>query len=80
VARLSPSGKASGGKRDELDAPWCRQLGARLQARLAHDGLIPVSHRAVQCTYFEKSAARNWLVPLHQDLSIAVRRRVEAPG
>ena len=27
---------------------------------------------AVQCTYFEKSAARNWLVPLHQDLSIPV--------
>ena len=43
-------------------------------------GLIPAGHVAVQCTYFEKSASRNWLVPIHQDLSIPVARRVDAPG
>jgi ectoine hydroxylase-related dioxygenase (phytanoyl-CoA dioxygenase family) len=32
---------------------------------------------AVQCTYFEKSSGRNWLVPLHQDISIPVARRVD---
>jgi hypothetical protein len=35
---------------------------------------------AVQCTYFEKSASRNWLVPIHQDLSIPVARRVDEPS
>ena len=35
---------------------------------------------AVQCTYFEKSADRNWLVPIHQDLAIPVARRVEHPA
>ncbi|MEJ7807115.1 MAG: phytanoyl-CoA dioxygenase family protein, partial [Telluria sp.] len=32
---------------------------------------------AVQCTWFEKSAARNWLVPMHQDLSIPVAASVD---
>lgn len=35
---------------------------------------------AVQCTYFEKSTARNWLVPMHQDLTIPVREKTQAPG
>jgi ectoine hydroxylase-related dioxygenase (phytanoyl-CoA dioxygenase family) len=30
----------------------------------------------VQCTYFEKSASRNWLVPVHQDLGIPVAAHV----
>jgi ectoine hydroxylase-related dioxygenase (phytanoyl-CoA dioxygenase family) len=33
---------------------------------------------AVQCTLFDKSPDRNWLVALHQDLSIPVRERVES--
>ena len=37
--------------------------------------LIPV--RAI---YFDKSAEGNWLVPWHQDLTIAVRERAESPG
>jgi ectoine hydroxylase-related dioxygenase (phytanoyl-CoA dioxygenase family) len=35
--------------------------------------------RAVQCTLFAKSEAKNWLVALHQDLSIPVAERVESP-
>jgi ectoine hydroxylase-related dioxygenase (phytanoyl-CoA dioxygenase family) len=31
----------------------------------------------VQCTLFEKSADRNWLVPYHQDLMIPVKQRVD---
>lgn len=34
-------------------------------------------HAAVQCTYFEKSVDRNWLVPWHRDESIAVAARVD---
>jgi ectoine hydroxylase-related dioxygenase (phytanoyl-CoA dioxygenase family) len=33
----------------------------------------------VQCTLFEKSPQQNWLVPLHQDLSIAVAEQIEHP-
>jgi ectoine hydroxylase-related dioxygenase (phytanoyl-CoA dioxygenase family) len=34
---------------------------------------------AVQCTLFDKSPEKNWLVTPHQDLSIPVRDRVDDP-
>ena len=68
-----------GGSRCLLPLAWCASLARRLQAHPAIRPLMPASHVAVQCTYFEKSAARNWLVGLHQDLSIPVARRVDAP-
>src|SRR5205814_9752726 len=39
----------------------------------------PATAVAVQCTLFDKSPARNWLVALHQDLSIPVRERITHP-
>ena len=51
---------------------------AALRAHHVLQSLIPADHVAVQCTYFEKSSERNWLVALHQDLSIPVARRVSA--
>ncbi|MBH9577226.1 phytanoyl-CoA dioxygenase family protein [Inhella proteolytica] len=68
------------GSRTLLSQPWCQQLVARLRAHPALQGLLPPAHRAVQCTLFEKSGQRNWLVPLHQDLSIPVAHRVAAAG
>lgn len=41
---------------------------------------LPAEPRPVRAIYFDKSAEANWLVPWHQDLTIAVRERVEAPG
>jgi ectoine hydroxylase-related dioxygenase (phytanoyl-CoA dioxygenase family) len=41
---------------------------------------LPADHVAVQCNYFEKSAERNWLVAIHQDLSIPVAARVAEPS
>ena len=41
---------------------------------------LPAHSRAVQCTFFEKSAARNWLVPIQQDLSMPVSRRGDHPA
>jgi hypothetical protein len=65
------------GSRDLLEAPWCAALAARLQddARLAD--ALPHTHVAVQCTSFEKSVARNWLVPVHQDVAIPVAARID---
>jgi ectoine hydroxylase-related dioxygenase (phytanoyl-CoA dioxygenase family) len=70
---------ASAGTRRLLDLPWCRSLASRLRAGRLR-GVLPMDYVAVQCTYFEKSKTRNWLVPIHQDLSIPVKERQEAPG
>ena len=37
------------------------------------------SFPTVQCTFFDKSADNNWLVALHQDLSIPIQERVAHP-
>lgn len=71
---------ASAGSRCLLLQPWCRELVAQLRAHPQIAGLLPEDAVAVQCTYFEKSLSRNWLVPIHQDLSIPVAARVEHPA
>ncbi|MEO7105977.1 MAG: phytanoyl-CoA dioxygenase family protein [Rhodoferax sp.] len=68
---------ASRGTRRLLQLAWCRTLVGRLRQHPALSGILAPYPVAVQCTYFEKSVARNWLVPLHQDLSIPVARRTE---
>jgi ectoine hydroxylase-related dioxygenase (phytanoyl-CoA dioxygenase family) len=65
------------GARDLLDFPWCIALA---QLILAHPHIRPflsTDSVAVQCTYFEKSKEQNWLVPVHQDLSIPVREKMD---
>jgi hypothetical protein len=34
----------------------------------------------VRAIYFDKSSDANWLVPWHQDLTLALRERLESPG
>jgi hypothetical protein len=68
------------GTRSLLTHDWCRALAGTLRTHPHVGALIPAGHVAVQCTYFEKSVDRNWLVPVHQDLSIPVRERVEHPA
>jgi hypothetical protein len=75
---LAEAGK--GGTRCLLAEPWCTALAQRLRAHQALASCIPADSVAVQCTYFEKSADRNWLVPIHQDLSIPVAARVDEPS
>lgn len=65
------------GTRNLLDQPWCRALVLRVKRRLVAAEVLPASHVAVQCTLFDKTPRRNWLVALHQDLSIPVRSRVD---
>lgn len=68
------------GTRCLLSRPWCAALAGRLRVHPAIAALMAPDMVAVQCTYFEKSADRNWLVPIHQDLSIPVLARVSDPG
>lgn len=58
------------GSRNWLAQPACAALARRLGARLIASGLLPAASGAVQCTLFDKRAGRNWLVALHQDLSL----------
>lgn len=77
---LEAVNKPGAGTRLLLREAWCASLANKLMAHPDVQAALPSRARAVQCTYFEKSAARNWLVPLHQDLSIPVRDRVDHPA
>jgi hypothetical protein len=68
------------GSRSLLDMPWCKQLAQGVRQHPAIAPLLPANSVAVQCTFFEKSHDQNWLVPIHQDLSIPVRERLANPA
>lgn len=77
---LGKPAEGSAGSRNLLLHSWCAALARRLQGHELLSALVPANHVAVQCTYFEKSSERNWLVPVHQDLSIPVAERSDDPG
>lgn len=72
---------ASGaGSRTLLEQDWCRELAWHLKTHPRIAPLLPADAVVVQCTLFEKSPQSNWLVALHQDLSVPVRERVDHPA
>ena len=78
---LSALGPVDGaGRRGLLGLPLVGEL-ARSEKLLAlvrpHISNEPFPVRSI---YFDKSPDANWLVPWHQDLTIAVRARAEVPG
>lgn len=77
ATRLDAISRKGGGARNLLTLPWCADLARRLIARPAIRSLLPANSTAVQCTFFEKTPARNWLVAIHQDLSIPVASRID---
>lgn len=80
AASLATTRAAGAGSRLLLQEPWCLALAARLMAHDAIRQALPLQAQPVQCTFFEKSASRNWLVAAHQDLSIPVHERVDDPA
>lgn len=76
--RLSRDTGGLAGNRALLELPWCLSLARRIYGDPRLSGLWAAASHAALCTYFEKSTARNWLVALHQDLSIPVAARIEA--
>lgn len=80
ASRLAGVSPDSAGTRGLLSQAWCQVLAANIRRHPLLAPLVPVDFAAVQCTYFEKSASRNWLVPVHQDLSIPVAARVAHAG
>jgi hypothetical protein len=69
----------SKGTRCLLTQTWCTDMAVRIRQHPALAALIPTDYVAAQCSYFEKSPTLNWLVPIHQDLSIPVAQRVDHP-
>ena len=74
-------GLANGGagSRRLLDEAWCTHLAGALRGDARIRSLLPRDAVAVQCTLFDKSPTKNWLVALHQDLSVPVKERVGSP-
>lgn len=67
------------GSRNLLDLKGCQELALALKSHPGIGPLLPPRAVAVQCTLFDKSAEKNWLVALHQDISIPVLERVPDP-
>jgi hypothetical protein len=80
IAELAALPPGVAGQRELLDQPWCQALALWMKGLPQLRPYLPVDGVAVQCTLFEKSPKRNWLVTPHQDLAIPVRSRVEHPS
>lgn len=65
--------QAGPGSRCLLAFDWCQELAKSLKSHPLISPLLGPTPIANQCTYFEKSPDQNWLVALHQDISIAVQ-------
>lgn len=68
------------GTRRLLSLPWCVALAHKIRYSAVLADIIPRHYFVVQCTYFEKSPTKNWLVAWHQDLSIPVAAYVPHPA
>jgi ectoine hydroxylase-related dioxygenase (phytanoyl-CoA dioxygenase family) len=80
ASRLPPASLVRAGSRNLLHDACCAELALYLKNFTAIAEHLPATAVAVQCTLFDKSPARNWLVALHQDLSIPVRERIAHPN
>lgn len=77
VAHIAALDVTGAGTRELLGFGWAQALAGYLRNRQAVEPLLRDARTGIQCTYFGKSPSRNWLVALHQDLSIPVRERLE---
>ena len=69
-----------GGVRNLLNFPEMRALAQSWPVLQIVDELLGAEAKPVRGILFDKSGDANWKVPWHQDVTIAVARRVEAEG
>ena len=79
LCALDASRGKRAGSRNILESDACHRLATHLKNHAEVACLLPRGAVAVQCTLFDKSADKNWLVALHQDLSIPVQERISHP-
>ena len=78
---LSALGPVSGaGRRGLLAVPSVAKLARSPQFLDLVRPHVPSEPFPVRAIYFDKSSDTNWLVPWHQDLTLALRARAEVPG
>src|SRR5262245_60087582 len=69
------------GMRDLLDrVPEVRRLAGSEAVRGLVGPVLGPGAFVVRGLWFDKTPEANWNLPWHRDLTIAVRRRVDAPG
>lgn len=71
---------AGAGRRGLLATPAVAELAGSPRLLDLVRPHLPAEPRPVRAIYFDKSPASNWLVPWHQDLTLALRARTEVPG
>lgn len=78
---ITSLGEVSGaGVRGALRIPAVAELARSPRLIELARPLLTGEPRPVRAIYFDKSHDSNWLVPWHQDLTVAVRERVELAG
>ena len=78
LATLSPVSGA--GRRGLLALPAVAELARSPRLLDLIRPHLPSEPFPVRAIYFDKSSDTNWLVPWHQDLTLALRARAEVPG
>ena len=66
--------------RNLLSVPAVRALATSHAVRVAVEPVVGPGARAVRGILFDKTSGANWKVAWHQDLSIAVKAKADAPG
>jgi ectoine hydroxylase-related dioxygenase (phytanoyl-CoA dioxygenase family) len=72
--------KGRGGVRNLLDHPKIRGLANSAAVRSVVESVLGPDALAVRGILFDKTEGANWKVPWHQDVTIAVKERIETSG
>jgi ectoine hydroxylase-related dioxygenase (phytanoyl-CoA dioxygenase family) len=80
VERNLPAESRRGGVRNLLNLPMMRNLAESSAMRTAVKAILSSEARVVRGILFDKTGGANWKVPWHQDVTIAVNRRIDAVG
>jgi len=76
-----PDGNAPrGGRRNLLAVPAMRELADSTSLRMLVDSILGPEAFPVRGILFDKQEGANWKVPWHQDVTIAVKERVDCAG
>lgn len=76
----TPASVGRGGRRNLLDEPSVRELASSVEVRRLVEPILGENAFVVRGILFDKTEDANWKVPWHQDVTIAVKDRVDADG
>jgi ectoine hydroxylase-related dioxygenase (phytanoyl-CoA dioxygenase family) len=81
LAATTPrSGRRGGSRVPMAGHPAIRQFATKSVMQVVAANILQAAAFPVHAIYFDKTEDANWKVAWHQDLTIAVRARVDTPG